>query len=549
MGGTFFCIINKKSNFTLSNDFLSCLLLSKKDIYEYQNYLFLFGKHSLLINDTSYNAHQPFVYPIDHFKLQYKELLSIPQKKLLFSGEIYNYKSLKAEFEDYHLVSESDGEVILPLYNRYGIDKTLQLLDGEFSFILTDNINTYKLDTINIFVVRDHLGIKPMYIIYNALKEIYMFVSELKSVPSYILSDINYIIDEIPPGSYWSYQNSIIQKNKNQFINYYNLNGFKESQSITLKTATPDTLDYIYSNISELITTSIIDRIPVGDNKFGILLSGGFDSSLISSIIVNNITDTSRLVFFTISDNKDNSCSTDLINFLQDKFNCILEHHIIDINIEDILSDLPNTIKTIINSLEMYDEDTIRDAIPFVYLFDYIKKYTPEINILISGDGLDEIANGYAEINELNDQDLIITNINIIQNISNLDLVRTEKISCNYSIEMRYPYLNTKFIEFYLSMSPILRRPGVFNVNQEGIQESVSKFIVRKSFSSDLLPYNIMWRPLNWSAQSITNLEETLDDYFKKIYNCTQKDYYKKIYNNIYKRDITRILWKDNFII
>ena len=574
MGGIFFAIINKSSNFNLSNHFLTSfnkvkgtatesifeieenidinkmaqnqliLLLSRRQIYEYKHYSFVFGKHSLLINDTTYDAHQPFIYPIDHYKLAHKHLMTIPQKKMLFSGEIYNTKELQKDFQNYELISDTDCQVILPMYHHYGIEKTLSLLNGEFSFVLTDNLNTCKLNEINIFVVRDRFGTKPMYIIYNQIDEIYFFVSELKSIPNHILSDSQFIIDEIPPGSYWSYQNSIIEKNTH-FINYYNLEGFKTNESIEISKTDPDTLDFIYHNIKELITKSIINRIPQ-KGRFGILLSGGFDSSLISSIIIDNV-DPTRIVLFTIGNCQDNVSSQLLVKFLETKFKVSLEHHIVDIEIEDVLLHFSDTITRIIQNLEMYDPDTIRDAIPQIYLFDYIKKFCPDIKILISGDALDEIANGYPESEHLSDFELLVSNVDLISNICKFDILRTEKLSNSFSIEMRYPYLDNTFIEFYLKLSQKLRKRGVYNVNEHGEQMWISKFIIRKSFNIDTLPDEIMWRDLSWSAQCIDTLEDTLQDVVVKIHQKTEMQFYKAIYDEIYPVDINKSLWNDYF--
>jgi asparagine synthase (glutamine-hydrolysing) len=570
MGGILFGIINKSSEFNFGNDFLTSfnnlqsintsstfeivenidinkmrqdqlkLILSKRQIYEYKNYSFVFGKHSLFINDQSYDAHQPFEYPIDHFKLQHKELMTIPQKKMLFSGEIYNHIELKENYKDFQLISDTDCQVILPMYTEFGIEETLRKLDGEFSFILTDNLDTCKLSDMNIFVVRDRFGTKSMYIIFNEALEIYFFTSELKCIPNYILADSDYTVSEIPPGSYWSYQNTMIQMNTELFINYYNLQGFKDPSCITITKTDPDTLNDIYKNVSTCITKSIIEKIPQG--RFGILLSGGFDSSLISSIICSQRRD--NFCFFTIGNGNDNESAKELIDFLEKKYDIVLEHHNVTIDIEDILVHLPETINKIIKLLEMYDPDTIRDTIPYIYLFDYIQSHCPDIRVLISGDSLDEIANGYPESEN---SDFITTNVNLISNICKFDLSRTEKLSSFYGIEMRYPFLNSDFIEYYLTLSVKLRSKGVFNIDDKGQPEFISKFIIRKSFTSDILPFEIMWRELSWSAQCIDSLEPTLNDYFEKVHGVTQLEYYKGIYNSLYPIEFSSKLWIDNF--
>jgi asparagine synthase (glutamine-hydrolysing) len=553
MSGIFFGIINKNAEINLSNDFLSCfnnlqktdsqsiyeiseninlstinpiqlpLLLSRRQIQEYKNFLFVFGKHTLLINDTSYDGHQPLIYPIDHYKLQHKELMTIPQKKLLFTGEIYNYIELQKNYQDYELISDTDCQVILPMYNSLGITETLKQLKGEYSFVLTDNINTMSLKDLNVFIVRDRFGTKPMYIIYNTIQEIYFFASQLKCIPSHIASDSNFCISQIPAGSYWSFQNAIMQKNANAFINYYNLDKYKNPECIKISKTDPETLMTIQSTLKNLITNSIIQKIP--KCKFGILLSGGFDSTLISTIVLEHIDLQQEIHFFTLNNN---TTVTDTIAFLESKHNILINHHQIDIDLEEIMLDLPDIIIEIITILEIYDPDTIRDAIPLIYLFDYIHNFCPDIKVLLSGDCLDEIANGYLQSNDLCDSDFLITNVDLINNITQFDILRTEKMSSHFGIEMRYPFLDTDFIEYYLTLSPKLRRNGVYMINN-GIQEYSSKFIIRKSFA-DTLPFDILWKPTSWSAQSIDNLELSISQY----YHGNEIECYKQIYNGLY---------------
>jgi asparagine synthase (glutamine-hydrolysing) len=584
MGGIFFVFYNNnktgKSNFNLSNDFLSGFnkmqnrgsestytietniditkinkeqlkyQMSKREIAEYKNYTFLFGKHTLQINDTSLDASQPFEYPIDHYKLQYKHLQSIPKKKLLFSGEIYNYRVLKEEFEEYELQSMSDGEVILPMYHKYGIDKTLELLDGEYSFILTDNINGADLKEMNIFVVKDRFGTKPMYMVSNIVDEVYFFTTEIKCIPSYILEDSKYTLSEIPNGSYWSYQ-------ENKCVNYYSLDEFKQIRDLA-PVADPTTMGLVYSNIFEKITESVIKKIP--ENPFGILLSGGFNSSLITSVTIKHFIETNRnineLKLFTIgaSDNTDIKNAKELITFLEQKYDVVLEHHILNIDTTHVKEEILETIDNLIYTLETPDPDTIRDAIPYYYLYKYIKEHT-DINILISGDGLNEIANGYSEINKYDDTLFQKKNVELVQNISQFDILRTDNLTSNYNMEIRYPYLDTKFVEYYLNLHPKIKRPQVYNTIKR-TKYYIEKYLVRKAFDTEgegYLPYDVLWRSIKWSAQCITNLEKTLTEYFDNYVSDTElkgllvpkeEHYYMKIYNKYYKIQ-TKSKWKD----
>jgi asparagine synthase (glutamine-hydrolysing) len=588
MGGIFFIFYNNnktgQSNFNLSHDFLNGFnkmqnrgtessytvetniditrinkeqlkyQMSKREIAEYKNYTYLFGKHTLQINDTTLDASQPFEYPIDHYALKYKHLQNIPKKKLLFSGEIYNYRELKSEFEEFEFQSESDGEVILPLYNKYGIDKTLELLNGEYSFILTDNINGASLSQMDIYVVKDRFGTKPMYMILNTIDQVYMFTTELKCIPSYILNNSNYTISEIPNGSYWSYQTMKCNQ-------YYSLDQFKEIRDLN-PVADPETMGLVYQNIFEKITQSVITRIP--DTEFGVLLSGGFNSSLVIAIIIkhfieiNRNTDDIKLFSVGESENTDIKNAIEMTSYLENKYNIVLEHHVININVEHIKAELLETIDTLIYTLETPDPDTIRDAIPYNYLYKYIREYT-DIAILISGDYLNEIANGYQQINGYNDTLFQQKNVELVQNISQCDILRTDNLTSNYNMEIRYPYLDVSFIEYYLNLHPKIKRPQVYTTIKR-TKYYIEKYLIRKAFDNgEYLPRTIMWRSINWSCQCITNLEEILKEYFEKIISDTELNgqvtskeeyYYMKIYNKYYttKNPIKKKLWNEIWV-
>jgi asparagine synthetase B (glutamine-hydrolysing) len=221
--------------------------LSKREISEYRPFTFQYGYHRSSINDISLDGSQPFEDPISHKLLKYPELRSRPKRKLLCNGEIYNYKDLVEtnKFNDRDIQSNSDVEVILPLYikntellkdSTLALEQSLKNLNGDYSFILTENVTSFNLTQVNIFAVRDILGSKPLYMVKFVPKStstnpndiFYMFVSEIKGIPLNLLNDPEYTITEVPPGTYWSYKNSIIDKNKDEFIKYYDFNKYKD---------------------------------------------------------------------------------------------------------------------------------------------------------------------------------------------------------------------------------------------------------------------------------------------------------------------------------
>jgi len=549
----------------------SQLVLSKSEINNYKQLYCMYYYHRLSINDNSIDGSQPFEDPIIHKVLKYPELRSRVHRKLLCNGEIYNYAILKEQenFIEKDLQSNSDVEIIMPLYIKYGIEETLRKINGDFAFVLTENINTIQIKDINIFVARDPLGIKPLYMVKynnrlqkNELNNIfYMFVSEIKGIPLNILNDPNYTISEVPPGTYWSYQNSIINNNSNEFISYYSLDNYRvnmnkeliENNSQFLYTKpTPDVLKDIYIHIRELVTNAVISRFELSDQKIGILLSGGFDSSIILAILLKyiqsgkstkNIND---LHIFTVNSNTDDLYYTNkCIEYLETKFNIEINHHTINIDIDS--NNIKSVLTEIIGIVETFEPAIINDAIFYNYILKYIKNYS-DIKVLLAGDGLNELC-GYSCFNSLKGNEFQNKSIDLLQNINSK---RNDKLAGYYSIELRYPFFDISFIEYILQIHPSIKKSTVYD--DKNI--SIEKFIIRKSFESDYLPYDVLWRGRQNISQNTLdiNLIYSDDDYYNDISiinftsNLTKEElYYKKIYNTIYPKTthILKSFWKN----
>ena len=170
----------------------------------------------------------------------------------------------------------------------------------------------------------------------NQNKSFYMFVSELKSIPPNMLHDKDYIIKEVPPCTYWSFNNSVIKKSNIDFIRYSDWNYYKSLDTCIINSKDPETLSNVYSKIRELLTKSVIERYNLSNQPVGILLSGGFDSSIILSILVNYLVSINHdflqnpIYTFTIGDK--NNTELKIIQYLEEKYNIDIKQHIITIH-------------------------------------------------------------------------------------------------------------------------------------------------------------------------------------------------------------------------
>lgn len=565
-------------------------VLSKREIKEYKPITFNYGYHRMSINDLSIDGSQPFEDPIINKVMKYPEIRLRPKRRLMCNGEIYNYNELLSKhcFNDRDLQSNSDVEIILPLYIKYiesennnvnssaaALEKCLSELDGEFSFILTENTNSFNLKKINVFAVRDIFGTRPLYMIKYSPKNsnsnanantneiFYLFVSEIKSIPNSLLVNSEYIIQEVPPGTYWSYQNSVVQKNELEFIPYYSFNIYKNLEMCSINQATPDVISDIYKNINDLITKSVIQKYKSAEQNVGVLLSGGFDSCIILGIIINYLTsnnydfETQPFHVFTIGDNNniDVKMATLYIEFLEKTFNIDIHFHIVNIqNLNLIIPEIDN----IISCLETYDALTIKKSIPMIFLLKYIKDMT-DVKILLSGEGLDELC-GYSQFFDLSDVEFQNKSIKLLQNLSKYDLLRSDKLAGSLGLEIRYPFLNKEFVEYILSIHPKLKRPQVSGYSKTPIE----KYIIRKSFDEvNFIDKSVLWNSHQSINESFENLNTFLKTYFDNLYSDTdfyiylqskneadiiktkEQMYYKILFNKKYPNtDILNTFWE-----
>lgn len=531
-------------NMTRMNQEQVKMQLSKQEIADYTQFTIIHGYHRLSVNDDSMNGSQPFEDPIIHKIRTYPELRTRPKRRLLCNGEIYNYQSLREqeEFTDKDLQSNSDVEVLMPMYIKYGLEETLKRVDGDFSFVLSDNVETFDLKTMQVYVVRDILGVKPMYMVKHLHQIFYMFTSELKGVPKYILEDPNYSIEELPPGTMWSFQNSILNKNPNEFIRYSDWNFYKDVEVCQVSTADPDIIADVYRGIREKVTNAIVSRYTTSNLDVGVLLSGGFDSSVILSVLVNYLSSVGHnfnekpIYAFTVGDidSEDVQYATKVVNYLEKKYNIDIHHHIVNVN---DYSKLIQSLEEVIYSLETYDATTIRGSYAYSLLFKYIQTNT-NVRVLLTGEGIDELC-GYHQLFRLCDEELQQKSVKLLKYLSKFDMLRADKISGSFGLELRHPFIEREFIEYMLLIHPCIKRPQVYEHNKSPIE----KYLVRKAFDladlesttddNQVLPYDVLWRPLQDAAECFKPITDIINQECEKMY--TDQDFSEYL-NNPYVR-------------
>ena len=359
---------------------------------------FIFGHRRLSIIDLDSHAKQPMTS-------------SDGEVILVFNGEIYNYQELRKDLvkKGYSFSTKSDTEVLLYSYYEHGIE-CIQNFIGMFAFAIFDN-RTQKT-----FIVRDRLGVKPLY--YCKIKDTITFSSEIKSILE--LADLDVALNIKAVSSYLSFRYPIlddtffdsiyslppahyIELTKGSFFinEYWSLvDSFKEQKV--------DKGEEFYLNkLQHLLESSVKYRM-ISDVPIGVFLSGGVDSSVITSIMANESKDPVNT--FTIGFNESEFNEFSYADIIAKKYNT--RHHKIIIDSADYLENLEKLIKYKDAPLSVPNE------VPLYIMSKELKK---NITVVLSGEGADEIFAGYGRIFR-SPYDLYR-----IQNIDSLDLSDDEK--------------------------------------------------------------------------------------------------------------------------
>ena len=486
------------------------------------------GFHRLAINGLNEASNQPLVFE---------------NIVLICNGEIYNYKNLYQQMGSQH-TTNSDCEVIIHLYIKYGIEQTLVMLDGVYAFVLFD-ITQNK-----IFVARDPIGVRPLYKLYNNNNNnnLYGFASELKCLEYfYNLNPAENHLEQFEPGTY-----SVFSYIKTQW-----------EQIVTNKVYYIPTFSYInYTsgqdtyNISHYLYSAVLKRCNTTERPVACLLSGGLDSSLVAALVSK---------WFKLKNNKLKLLETysiGLQNSEDIKYARIVADHIGSKHTEIIVTEreMFDAIPEVIKAIESYDTTTVRASIGNYLLGKYISTHS-EAKVIFNGDGADELFGGYLYMyNCLDDIEYDKETRRLLKDIHMFDVLRSDKSISSNGLEPRTPFLDKTFVNYVLSIPSNVRNHNNFrkhNNSGNEISRKPEKYLLRESFSEftddngkPILPNEILWRKKEAFSDGVSSrgrsLFEILQEFIAEYYNNLQqnkeskdfipsieleKQYYKSIFD------------------
>ena len=513
----------------------------------------ILGFHRLAINGLNNESNQPLV---------------INDIVLICNGEIYNYKQLY-KYMSVEPTTGSDCEVIIHLYLKYGIEQTLQMLDGVYAFILYDNRINDDLQN-KVYVARDPLGVRPLYYLKKPYQieenKQFGFASELKCLVKFYNMNPNvYSIEQFKPGTYSVFNHSnkvdsIWEAEKENAV--YFIPSF--SHTWRMHDDMKDNYDdNIYSRISNYLNNAVTKRCLTTERPIACLLSGGLDSSLIAAL-VNNFYNQYNLP------NKLETYSIGLQNSEDLKYARIVADYLGTNHTEIVVTEqeMFDAIPEVIRAIESYDTTTVRASIGNYLLGKYIAANS-QAKVIFNGDGSDELFGGYLYMNKCPDDiEFDKETRRLLQDIHLFDVLRSDKSISSHGLEPRTPFLDRSFVNFILSIPSYFRN----HRNMKAINDTfkifddeftdydcMEKFILRYSFSRSkfvdhsgrqLLPSDILWRKKEAFSDGVSckgrSLYQILQEYIALYMNIeeetetyqatleTEKRYYKNIFDGAY---------------
>lgn len=381
------------------------------------------------------------------------------------NGEIYNYKKLMAGILERHpnkkFHTQSDCEVISHLYEDHG-EAVAGMLDGMFSFVLVDT------RTSSFYVARDPIGVTSLYMGHGKDGSVWV-ASEMKC-----LKDDCSTYKQFPPGHYYS-------SKTREFTRYFNPEFYLGYEATPQRFPTGK-LDLTV--LREAFEKAVVKRL-MSDVPFGVLLSGGLDSSLVAAVASRHVGAEEerwgRLHSFCIGlpGSPDLAAARDVAAFLH------TDHHEFTFSVQEGIDAIPD----VINHVETYDVTSIRASTPMFLMSRKIKALG--VKMVLSGEGSDEVFGGYLYFHKApSPEEFHNETVRKIQDLHKYDCLRANKSTMAWGVEARVPFLDREFLNTAMSIDP----------KEKMIDKStgrMEKYILRKAFDTPDRPYlpaKVLWR-------------------------------------------------------
>jgi asparagine synthase (glutamine-hydrolysing) len=506
-----FAIVNPRVDIATANQmFLSGASRGPDNstlLYESTN--FWVGFHRLAINGLNDVSNQP---------------LRLGDLVLVCNGEIYNSQELYVRM-GIQPNTQSDCEVILHLYQRYGIEETVRLIDAsEFAFVLHDS------RTNEVYAVRDPYGVRPLF--RGDAGGMVLFGSELKMIQ---LPRVRYA--HVKPGT----------------IEHYDGNEWHTSVYSTTPVAFAPCRN-AHEAVRTALTEAVMKRVRNTERPMACLLSGGLDSSIVAALVVQcrlalGITEPLETYSIGLEGGEDLRFASLMAAHLKTR------HTTVVLDEESLFGHIPQ----VIHAIESYDTTTVRASVPNYLVAHFISKNS-NAKVVFNGDGSDELTGGYLYFRHAPDEYSADAECHrLLKDIHCFDALRSDKSISSHGLEPRTPFLDRAFVQTYLSV-PIEERFPKNRVEKQFLRECFVDILppeiawrTKEAFSDGVSPTNNSWYQIiqrRIPSQVVRDFKRTSSMYTINAPTTPEQYYYRLIFNSYYSdaANIVPYFWMPRFV-
>lgn len=443
---------------------------------------------------------------------------------LACNGEIYNYKKLAKKYS-FSLETNSDCEIILHMFAKFGLDRTCRELDGVFAFCIYDEAKDIM------YSARDRYGVRPSF--YGTCNDDVMIASEVKAIVE-IAEDVQHF----PPGSWWT------SETPQSFYCYF--------EPDYLPTREETNFNEVKIEVERLLTEAVRKRL-MSDREVGCLLSGGLDSSLIAGLVNKLSSSTVKTFSIGMPGSPDVAYAQKVAEWIGS------DHHVVSASAEDFVS----AVREVIYAIESYDTTTVRASVGNYLVAKYIREHT-DVKVVFNGDGSDEVCMGYLyNLNAPSDDEFFQENLKLLREIHMYDVLRSDRSVAANGLEARTPFLDRAFVDYYMTVPIEMKRFG---------GEIPEKNLLRSAFEEGgILPPEIINRTKCAFSDAVSTREnswhkiiqkhidtQVTDSEFEsnrlRIHPCTpvlkESYYYRKVFEEFFGKKASLLIphfWMPNW--
>ena len=441
------------------------------------------GFHRLAIMGLTPSGMQPF---------------RLGESFVVCNGEIYGFEKIKEKLsEKYTFASESDCEILLPMYQEYGVEM-FKMLDAEFACVIFDGKSKKYI------AARDPIGIRPLYYGYDE-NGVIIFASEAKN-----LVGLTEKIMPFPPGHYY------------KDGKFYCYNNISEADKVI-----DDDLETVCKNIHDKLVAGVEKRL-VADAKVGFLLSGGLDSSLVCSIAAKKSPVPIKTFAIGMSEDAiDLKYAKEVAEYIGS------DHKEIIITKDDVLSSL----ETVIHLLGTFDITTIRASMGMYLICKAIHEQT-DIRVLLTGEISDELF-GYKYTDFAPSAEAFQKESEKrIRELHMYDVLRADRCISVNSLEARVPFGDLDFVKYVMAVDPEIK------LNKYG----KGKYLLRHAFEGDYLPESILYREKAAFSDAVGHsMVDYLKEYAENYYTDDEFDEKRAKYSHAQPFTKESLLYRELF--